>query len=257
MALILVIRSLVPMSAHATTRVAMTVSTVSHGMRLTLIFPGDEHQQGSLIRVQTVIENVSSHPIQLAGTCPPWGTPWVAVLDGTGNDVYPPAVTAIGVKGRTSCSKLYLFKRLSPGARLAATRLVVLRGPQLQMRVMLATAVEYGSQVTKFIPIGGRILLVRLTPASPQAAPVVSSPPLRVAIPMPAAETGPLYYQYVVRCDTAGGTSYPGTWRWQHTSGPTIELTQPAYCSTASEWHVVAGYLNHPVEVVDYSASKG
>jgi hypothetical protein len=253
LSLVLVMAFLSGGRAQATTGAAITVSTVSHGVRLTMTVPGDEFSEGALVRVRTSIENVSTHPIQLAATCPPWGTPWVAVLDGIGNVAYPPAVTAVGVKGRTKCSKLYLFTRLSPGATLRTTRLIVLRDPRLQARVTLATRVVAGNLVEGWRDMQGKTVAVHLLPATPLAATVTSSPTLQVTVPLPSPDPGPLYYQYVLRCDTSSGASYPGTWTWQHTTGPTIDLTPPTYCASTSEWHIAAGYLDHPVATIDYT----
>jgi hypothetical protein len=255
--LVLVVPFLMSNTVHATANSPLTLNTVSHGVKLTLTVPSSEYLAGALVRVQIAIENVSAHPVQLAGTCPPWGTPWVAVLDGIGNVVYPPAVTAVGVKGRTSCSNLYLVKRLSPGAAIKATRLIVLRDTHLQVRATLATHVENGSQVTGFRDLHGKIMNVRLISTSVEAATGVSASTFRVTVPMSAGDTGPLYYQYVLRCDNSGSTSYSGTWRWRHASGSSIELTRLASCSTIPEWHVAAGYLGHPVSLIDYPASTG
>jgi hypothetical protein len=117
---------------------AIQVSTVSHGLKLTLTVPAGEYPRGGLVRAMLSVQNISPGDIGLLGSD-------VQVLSTKGEVLYPPSVPpTIEPKGVTPWPPL----RLRSGRAVVERPFIVLRGPYVHAVVWL------GKLGKRYVPPG-------------------------------------------------------------------------------------------------------
>lgn len=240
----------VPLSARASGHVLpppfVHPSDPSGGMRLTVIFPHRSYAPNTLIAAHVRIVNVSGRTVVVVKACPPINSPYVQVLDSSGNVTFPPAVPGAypvhgcpGVAQHALPSQTSLVRKvfvLVSGTRLRAVALI---------RPLGVTGPVYGMVAGK---------PVSLLPAPPEPAPSATyerrGTALDVTLHSPVPTRGPLRYQYWERCESLNASWTPETFTWRSTSGHTIHLADPE-CPKVTAWHIAAGWLDHPVAFIN------
>lgn len=234
--------------AHPTER--LTVSTVSHGVKLTLTASRRDYPKNALIRVSVRLENVSRHWKTIRGGGPLCGSnrPSAAVTTSAGLAVYPPAIPSVF----SSCGRFLRGTHLPPGGVLRAHPLIILRGNRVQA---YATIDNQGTEITT------KPLVLHLFPGVAPQVTITKTPFLQAAVrPATAGIKKRLYFLYGYSCpggsdpaDSGIVSRAAGIVRWESTT-----LSQHgAYlfqvgCDNPIAWHVVAGFLNQPVATIDY-----
>jgi len=226
----------------------LTVSTVSHGVKLTLTAPHRDYPENALIRVSVRLENLSHHWKTVRGSGPLCGSnrPSAEVTTSAGLAVYPPAIPFVFA----SCGRVLFGTRLLPGGVLQAHPLIILRGNRVQ---------AYASIDNQGTEIITKPLVLHLFPGVAPRVTITKTPFLQAAVrPTNEGTKKRLYFLYGYRCpgdpadDGFIGTA-SGVFQWQSTtlSHHGAYLFQVG-CDNPIAWHVVAGYLNQPVATIDY-----
>lgn len=225
---------------------APTVTTISHGVKLSLIVPGSVYPQNALVPVTLVLRNVSKRTILpsrgndlICGT----RAPWAQVVTPGGNVLYPPAMPA---GGGPSCGAWPMGPQLSPGHLVRRQFLVVLRSNRIRGVVSLPG--PYGEDIrVQTAPV--QVRLIRDTPPRVR---LVRSPGVYADIrPGSPSWSGPLRYVYYWACGADGGLQ-EGLDQWM-----TVRATrfEPG-CTHPYQWDLVAGWLGHPVATIDYRRAR-
>lgn len=235
--------ALAPRASVTARPAAMQASTTTHGIKLTLILPNRSYAANGLARVTVVEQNISSHPIQLTSECP-YGSPRTEVVYGQ-TVVYPPALDGAP---KPHCPLPRLGQLLQPGQSLQRHLIIVLRSGLVRAAGSILVRSKHG---TAYRTIAGRPLSLPLTHGPEAYGVVVSSDPPYARFSAMDTGSGPLYYQFWLRCDTGQFTSYPATHTWLESSNADVSPSAPG-CPHPTEWHVVAGRLNGVVAVVNY-----
>jgi len=241
-----------PVAAQWQPATHLTVSTVSHGVKLTLTVPRRNYPRNALIRVSVRLENVSQHWKTISGGGPMCGSnhPGAAVTTDAGLAVYPPAIPSVFA----SCGRFLRGTRLPPGGVLHAHPLIILRGNH----VMAYARID--NQGTELVT---RQLVLHLVPGVAPQVTFTKTFFLQAAVrPANAGMKKRLYFLYGYRCPGGGDPADHGiistssgvvTWQSTTLSHHGAYLFQVG-CRDPIEWHVVAGYLNQPVAMIDYPA---
>jgi hypothetical protein len=224
-------------SVHA----PVIVSTVSRGMRLTLVVPRDQYQLNALARVSITMTNISPHAITVRTVPSDLGGPYlpVAVQDVHGNrSVLPGASFELRPYSRVT------GYHVLPGHSIRVDRFVVVTGPRL---VAFAETLPPNGTSVVHTPTA-RVTLVpgvtlKLTVRGRSGRRFLQ------AGPPSASSAGPLRYIQSLHCARPHGYALRAQVAWVAVPHRSIF---PA-CRPILEWQVVAGYLNQPVAAIDYT----
>jgi hypothetical protein len=229
-------------SASAQPVPAHLATTTWHGLALTLRLSAGDLPKDALVRATVSLTNRSrwAREVLYGGCDQADGTlsPRVLLADGT---VAPlPAVLWPPV----SCGPAPLPATLLPGQTLARRLYLILTGEIVQGSVRIG---GYGS---------GHLMKVRVRPhlegeLPPEVRLHATSPTYATIQPLTHVH-GPLLFAGWLACDTDSRGTIQGT-RWTRTSGDRLTPRVGDGCP-AWEWHVVAGWLHHPVAVLDYKS---
>jgi len=230
------------------------VRAVVHGVRLTLAVPGTRYPKDALIRVTLTATNVS-HSRRYVYTVV--YVPTVTVLDGSGKEVYSTeaplgSATIAAVPEPAPSSRMLL-----PGQSLTLRPYVVLRGRHIEANAMLGRLGRGLNRTVTTPP-----LTVALTQEPAPTATIDTSSGLAATItPSPPVAGWLIYYEDTI-CETPRAISL-GAGPWRSTASNTI---QPSFagtdvvgqgCDGRAHWHAVAGWLNHPVVLIEYDDGAG
>jgi hypothetical protein len=223
---------------------AIRVDTITHGVKLSLSIPRQIYPKDALVTVTVRLQNVSRHTVLVSAN----NYPDAIVLDAAHQEVY---------SARDPLLDRALFELHGPGPRppmklrphrvLVASYFVVLRGPLLRADAMV------GSR-GKEHAIQGPTLPLTLTDEAPPTVTVMVTPTLHATITPPPGVSSPPYFVEQTQCADNGISTGRG---WQ--AAATNDLT-PQFatdCSTPRAWVAVAGWLDHPVANIDYTAPTG
>lgn len=225
-------------AARGETGAVVSVSAVSHGIRLTLSIAGLTYPRDALVRVRLTMRNVSPRTL--------WEAPLVmgycehriadvVVLDAAGQPVNP----IPPFPGPYPSCPAVPPTPLAPRQAVKQIDYVVLRAARMLAETNVNTAA--GSSGFSGAVLKTRPLLLALKPGQSPRVVVRSSPGGTTAIVhRPPGAVGPLLYQQWSDCA-------PPVLSW--TDAPASRVT--AGCRVpAGDWHLVAGWLNHPVAIL-------
>ena len=219
------------------------VETLVHGLRLSLSVRKAGYPRNGLIRVRVSVRDVSGHDVALGSPDGCMDSPGVQVVDEAGKVVYPPALPPI----RGTCGAVRNPLILGQGQVVTREVLVVLRGNRLQAVAVIKRSAGPDGTFVKGQPI-------RL-PLAPATAPRVSLGVRGGAVfarLLPSSRVnGPLLYVDEAECKQQASRRTSEVVSGHHDWTVGSNLLTPG-CSPARIWHVVAGWLNHPVAVIDY-----
>ena len=222
----------------------VSVTTKSHGLRITLLAPRATYPMNSLVLTTIRVKNVSVRSIGIARAgCLP--TIRTDVLDKKGQP-YPPPVNSYPA----SCGPDIGPMMLTPGAVLRETSLVVLRSGWLRADL----AIETGNAGSR--DIHGKVLGLTLVPAAAEHVTLTYGTPRNPNVGFTATISptpkgaGRLYVASWQSCGQANGTgedtgSFP--YQWLTASGPTLHTTILHPGCGHQLWQFVAGWIGHPV----------
>jgi hypothetical protein len=223
-----------------------SITTVSHGMKLTLVVSRQSFPRNALVQVGVRLENVSREDLRVA-TYPRlcgYGNPGIDVTDARGRTVFPPATTFLYQAPICSTPSL---ATLAPGDVRTGRPLVILRGRYIQVVAQIELEGETYS-------VFGRKLLIHLYAAPPLNATLKFDSdgfPYAVIGPVPHPHSS-LRYVSSNKClvnEPDGQITTYAQWNiWLEALSSDV----PAACPNLLEWHMVAGYLDHPVATLDY-----
>ena len=239
--LLLLLLVLPPAPARAGRTSGIRVDTIVHGIKLSLILDKQTYPANALVRATVRVKNLSGAAIDLgasSGRFCPTTSPGIRVLDGAGAIVYPPEVDDYSI-----CTPLPYNGVLPPGGSIQRHLLAMLRSSYLQAVV----------SVGRYTGIESAILPLHLRPASPLSAVLSLEPSPYADVEQPSAGYGPLYSFQVAECRTATSDTVIGSLHWEAIprQGKSIYRLLPK-CQPLSTWHVVTGFLDHPVAAIDY-----
>jgi len=233
-------------AAHAAS--GIRIDQVTHGVELTLTVPRREYPRDALIQVTLTMTNVSPHTIYVHSGLQ---IPAADVLDSSGTEVYSPYQplgdkTLLDPKGPGPQS----FPLLS-GHTWKEKQYLVLRGRYIEFQAWLGN-VRRG----KTLGVQTSAAIVRLTQQPAPQATIATSPSLHAIVTPAEPVSGPLLYFSQTSCSAGDVTQLTGG-GWTPTGGTTIDSgldvgpPPDSNCGSA-RWHVLAGWLNHPVIEIDY-----
>jgi len=230
-----------PAPARAGHTSGIRVDTIVHGIKLSLILDKQTYPANALVQATVRVKNLSGAAVDLgasSGRFCPTTSPGIQVLDGAGAIVYPPEVDDYSI-----CTPLPYDGVLPPRGSIQRHLLVMLRSSYLQAVV----------SVGRYTGIESAILPLHLRPASPLSAVLSLEPSPYADVEQPSAGYGPLYSFQVAECRTATSDTVIGSLHWEAIprQGKSVYRLRPK-CEPLSTWHVVGGFLNHPVAVIDY-----
>ncbi len=223
------------------------VSTVSHGVKLTLVVPRRVYPQNALVRVLVTMRNLSRQDVQILGQgmfCCGQYSLGAVVRDTSGQILH--ATDRIGTPLGPGLSPLTVAPRHSMSERV----FLVLRADRVQGVVQVQKGSDYFTVQTP-------VVTVRLvTERAPQAilhAPVADQ--LAATIRPPTHMKGYLYSLGSYRCGKsdlpAGLPSSAEPFQLSLHSRLTADCSYTGMPVTS--WYVLAGWLNHPVVAIDYT----
>jgi hypothetical protein len=241
--LLLVAPFLVPEPTHAVANPAITVTTVSAGVRLSLTVPRRVYMINALARVTVQVRNVSSHPVwtRIGVTCITY-YPSVEVMDDHGaltpqlpSDFFPPPCPWPGAQ------------QLPSGEVVREHVLAIVGGTHISAVLLVGKHLR-GRVETPAVTVS----LILGTPLSVAVHASLAGP--FVQVDRPAGATGPLYVEDSTFCHLSGGRdTYQSNLIWSPApAGPVYPN-----CGDTQEWHGLAGYLNYPVAAFNYVKAQG
>ena len=239
--LLVVVPFLPVRQANATASSSITVSTMSHGMRVTLQVPGRTFKRNALVKFSLIVQNVSHHPVltSLGPLCGLTTNPSIEVEDGNGRPA--PQLPSISYAG-PSCGAI-------TGSPLL---------PQ-ESKLLYVIAVASGAHIRAVLRVGRYLvrafgtprIQIRLTASTPLIATIHQSNIGPYAtVRRPAKAKGPLY---VVESAMCGSSTHPRGREVNLVWSPFLFNRIYSGCVGAQEWHAVAGYLNYPVATINYT----
>jgi len=217
------------------------VSTVSQGIKLTLIVPHKTYPRNALARVTVTARNVTRRPVRITSLDCGTGNPYVDLSDGHENITQLPTFTRFlappcPVPAPTS------FRSLGAGHSLQWRPYVIMTGRVIEATITLGKPPGSRQVSTPAIVLrltDGKTLEVRLHRSGGWVfADIQPVGPIQ----------GPLRYIESVRCPVNDGYQVVTEYTWRVADG---ERVTPG-CGPVSEWHVIAGWLDQPVATIDY-----
>lgn len=233
--------SLPSVSGRAQAHPPFQVSTVSHGLSLTLTIPAAGYPHDALVRITLRMQNISHGDIGLLGSD-------VQVLSTSRQVLYPPSVPpTIEPKGVKPTAPL----RFHPGQVTVEHEYIVLRGPYVRARVWLGKlGKRYVPPFTQRPAVVTRPVRITLLQGEPPTITVTISPMVSAEVHPVRPETGPLLYALSYLCTQADGATIGGGAEWARARSRHIAIVDTVCASL--ELHLVAGWLNRPVATIDY-----
>jgi hypothetical protein len=259
-----VVPFLTPSAGHAQHFNGVSVSTVSHGVRLTLTMHRRAYPWQAIALVTVRIENLARGMLVLDSGAQCVGqNPRVVVWTRANQVVFPPAISPLiapqpclvnsSDSGGTLPASL-TGVRLARGAHREWNSYVILRGQRVRAAVSLSRFASAGAEghYNIFTPF----ILVRIASG---VRPVVHfCQAVLCAMVTPAARTppeGPLLFASVSGYRDPQGRIVSCS---QETSLRTSSVrTLYPGCPQATIWHAVAGFLNQPVATIHVGATTG
>jgi hypothetical protein len=248
---------LTPSTGNAQPINGVRVSTVSHGVRLTLTMNRRAYPWQAIALVTVRVENLASGVLVLDSGAQCVGqNPRVVVWTRANHVVFPPAIWPLTApqpclvhstdNGGTPPPSL-TGVRLATGAHREWNLYVILRGQRVRATASLSRSAPAGAEghYNIFTPF----ILVRITSG---VRPVVHfCQAVLCAIVTPAARTrseGPLLFASVAGYTDARGRTVACSQETSLQVSP-VRTLYPG-CPQATIWHAVAGYLNQPVATI-------
>ena len=232
----------------------VSVSSVTHGMRLTLSMDHEINPRNGLVRAQVTVKNMSHQTIPvIVNACLPMLRVDSVSRTGkpvsTNQDWFP-----------ASCGPFRRPQPLRPGAIVRADPITVLATPRLRAYLTFQSGKSQND-----VEVSSRTLTLRLRS---EAAPHVSERSMRAgqgsgftAKISPAPSGHRLLYTHGHQsCWQANGTgqesgSFPG--QWTAISGSTLRFTTPKHGCRTVLWEFTAGWIGHPVVHFKLSIPRG
>lgn len=150
----------------------------------------------------------------------------------------------------TSSTLTAASRGAAPGEFYRLRPLVVLSGPWLEAGVAAEIGRLDGTGPVYSFHTPRLHLQLQDEPAPVLSLSARPTPHVDVLSSPPALDAGPLLIEDWATSPTSRFTQWDG---WHVASGTTLT---PA-CAHPLHWHVLAGWLNHPVSEVEYSSSAG
>lgn len=223
--------------------------TAARGVRLSVTVPRSVYPSSALVRVSIRLDNTSRHAVRLAVQCP--GGYLEAQMVNRADEVKYPPLFRQGDGPALPCKVASPRRVVPPGRSLESKQYVVLRTRRLRAVVDLGPVGR--PRLIETPP-----LVLTLTPGTPPRVSLITTPSLMARIaPATGGHWGSLLYQESILCPltepggVAGGSV---TTRW-HRIFPKREYSFYPSCPAPLEWHVVAGWANQPVALIDYPDS--
>jgi hypothetical protein len=227
------------------------VSTVSQGIKLTLIVPHKTYPRNGLARVTITARDVARRPVRIMGVDTLCGSnnPYIDVSDGQGHLSQLPTFTRF-LPNTCPLPAPTSFRSLGAGRSLRWHRYVILTDSVVEATIILGQ--PPGSR-----QVSTPAIAVRLTGGqAPQVELHRDRGSVFADIQPVGAMRGPLRYIESVRCPFIGpaiGYQVVTEYSWQVADGEQVT----ASCDPVSEWYVIAGWLNQPVAHIDYVKHRG
>ena len=223
------------------------ISTVSHGVKLTLMVPRRVYPRNALVRVVVTLRNLSQQDVQISGQgmfCCGQYSLGAVVRDTSGQILYASdrRETPLG----PGLSPLTVAPRHSMSQRV----FLVLRADRVQGVVQVQKGSDYSTVQTPIVTVR---LVTERGPRVILHAAVADQ--VTATIRPPTHMKGYLYYLGSYLC---GKSDLPaGLPSFAEPFQLSLHRTLTADCSYAgtpvSSWYVLAGWLNHPVVAIDYT----
>jgi hypothetical protein len=238
----------------------ITSTRTAHGVRLSISLRRRAFPRDALVRVILRIRNYGSQSHQvIEGDClgDSW-SPEAVVLDrhgqpAGGNILPPPPIDDALCTGPPP-------RLLEPGASWTLHPYVILHGAEVEGQVTLDDTYTLR---TPPIPL-------RLDRQTRPTAILITTPSVHAVLRSESSVVGPIYYSDWFTCPTPNGTLVGGQRFSEEPSplpggsqpfltGAPMQWTQVASpdlhpgCPHPGEWHLVFGWLNHPVGRIDYN----
>ncbi len=236
-----------PTTSAAVPPVQKTViSTVSHGVKLTLMVPRRVYPRNALVRVVVTMRNLSQQDVQILGQgsycCFPY-TLGAVVRDRSDQIVYP------GDRSEPTPGPPLFPLTVAPRHSMSQRVFLVLRAGRVQGVVQVQKGSDYFTVQTPVVTV--RLVTERAPQVILHAA---VADQLTATIRPPTHMKGYLYYLGSFVC----GKSYlPAGLPFVEPFELSLHSRLTADCSYAgmpvSSWYVLAGWLNHPVVAIDYT----
>lgn len=228
-------------SAAARPASGYSVTTVSHGIRLTLSLPRNTYPRNALVRVTLVARNIARKPVSVIReniTCGDYN-PYVEAKDSTGNISQLPTLTRFL---HPPCPAP-VSGQLLPGHAIKRQRYVILSDRMLVATFMVGS-LQRSIKYLSTPPLS----VSQSTGQAPHVVLHVDGEQAFADVAPAGPTKGPLRFIQSVHCPTNGGFEVVTHYDWQPADGTRIT----AGCSPLSEWHAIAGWLNQPVATIDY-----
>jgi hypothetical protein len=227
-------------AAAETVHAPVIVSTVSRGMRLTLVVPRDQYPVDALARVSVIMTNVSHRSITIRTVPRDLGglIMSVAVQDIHGNNSMLPIEEGFEFPAYSNVTGYHVL----PGHTIRVDRYIVVTGPRL---VAFVDTLPPNRTSEVHSPVAH----LTLVPGAPVTLTVQGGHGRRFlqASPPRTPSSGPLLYIQSLQCTRPHGYVLHAQNYWVAVPNRSI---YPA-CRPIQEWRVVAGYLNQPVAASD------
>jgi hypothetical protein len=229
--------------AIARTSSGITVSTTDHGIRLTLSLPRRSFARNSLVQLAVRLQNTSNNRVYLSNDCT-LQNPAVSVQSLTHKTVYPPALTFPSVPTNTAC-RSPLEIAVTPNGSISRNYFIILRGQCIHAVVRFSRG--RSDMVSRPLHVG-------LVSSAPQRVNLHIHPLYATVVP-PRSGKRLLLYTDWFQCASSSLRDFGGTPSWQFAhSVRLIPSTSLAPSCKVVQWHVVTGYLNHPVVAINFKS---
>jgi hypothetical protein len=240
---LLVVAQLLPTGyAGARTSSGVAVSTISHGIRLTLVVPRHTYPRNALVQFSVIVQNVSHYTVltSFGPFCGLTTNPSIEVSNGKGQ-LTPqlPSVTY-----GHPCSGVPTGLPLLPGQTTRQHLVGVVSGAYIR------SVLHLGHDLTKAVDTPR--VQIRLTAGTPLTAAIHRSNIGPYAtVRRPSRAMGPLYFVESAMCGSS--TNFQGLESNLVWSPILFHRIYSGYAGP-QDWHGLAGYINYPVATIHYTS---
>lgn len=244
-----------PVTSGAGWEAPLRAVAVNHGVEVMLTLPHRTYPHGALVRATVWVAVQPGKRAFPAYLC---NTPVVEVdvLDGKGNLVYPLLLPS-GFPA-PSCPPLPLVPRRSYPPDYAHTWHVYTLLWARHLQATFRVGVPPAPSISIALEITTPPVSVRLTPRSGPALSLPSLPRLVVLFHGSGVHHRTLRYHADFSCDTHEGVLYVASLNgWPAARGTRFMPQGASRCTRVRQVHLLAGYPDHPVARLDYSAPLG
>ncbi len=245
----------------------ITVSAVSHGVRIALLIPRHVYPRDALVQFTVTLQNISRRDRYLQDWPPDWGgrySPHVRMRTAGGRLVYEEELSSFVAPTPGSSGGNYILR---PGATLTRHIRFVLEAGQVQaVEKVFDGYTSFSSRPGTPTPARSTWATHQWQVATPfvrlsltgEPAPVIAVSHIGGRVHLvarsPVAVSGSPLFMDSIRCWTSHSTMWTSQHvPWTTARGNRFSSSVDRHCPSPQPWHAVIGWPDHRVAFISYT----